>query len=104
MKWRRHRPAQSLFGQADLLHTERFSVSCCGILFMGAAEADVGANQNQGWPAAFFLCSCQCKGHRIDIVALFDSLDVPAESRETRHPVFGKASSVLPSIVMWLLA
>ena len=37
-----------------------------------------------------FPGSLERGGDRVDVVALFDSLDVPAERGETGHPVFGK--------------
>ena len=90
MEGRFHRPAQPLFGQTDLLQTERLPVGRRGVLLVGTAEADVGANLNQGGPASLFPGSLERGGDRVDVVALFDPLDVPAESGETGHTVFGK--------------
>jgi hypothetical protein len=61
-----------------------------GVLLVGTAEADVGANLNQGGPARLFPGSLQRGGDRVDVVALFDPLDVPAESGETGQTVFGE--------------
>ena len=85
-----HRPSQRLFGQADLFHTQRLPVGRRGVLLVGAAIANVGANLNQGWPARLFPGSLQRGGDGVDVVALFDLLDVPAECGETGHAVFGK--------------
>ena len=85
-----HRPPQPLFGETDLFHSERLPVGRRSVLLVGTAEADVGANLNQGGPVPFFSGSLQREGNRIDVVALFDLLDVPAERGETSHAVFGK--------------
>ena len=61
-----------------------------GVLLVGTTKADVGANLNQGGPASLFPGSLQRGGNCVDIVALFDPLDVPAESGETGHPVLGE--------------
>src|ERR1039458_3235934 len=85
-----HRPAHPLFRQTDLLHPEWLAVCCRSGLFLRTAETDVGANHNQGRPAAFCPCSLQRGGDRVDVIALFDSLNVPTESGETCHTIFGE--------------
>ena len=90
MEGRFHRPAQPFLGQADLLQAERLAVGRRGVLLVGTAEADVGANLNQGGPARLFPGSLERVGDHVDVVALLDPLDVPAERGETGHAVFGK--------------
>ena len=61
-----------------------------GVLLVGTAEADVCANLNQRGPARLFPGSLDRVGDLVDVVAILDPLDMPAESGETGHPVFGK--------------
>jgi hypothetical protein len=56
MKGRFNRPAHSFLGKADLFHTERLSVGRRSVLFVRAAEANVGTYCNQRWPSALRTC------------------------------------------------
>ncbi len=90
MKGGFHRPTQPLFGQTDLFHAERCSMCCRRVLLVGTAEPDVGPNRDQGGPVPLFPGLLQRGGNRVDVVALLDPLDVPAERGEAGCTVFRK--------------
>jgi len=58
------------------------------VLLVRTAEANVGANHNNGGSIPLFAGSVQGRGDRIDVVTPFNLLDMPAESCEARHTIF----------------
>ena len=105
IKRRFHRPAQPLLCQTDFLNAERLSVGRRGILLVGTAEADVGTNL-QSTRAGPSLAGQSRALPRFRRRRCYSQSAERASRRRRNEPRGSsvKASSVLPSIVIWLSA
>ena len=75
------RPTKGLFGQSNLVNTQRRAVGRCCVLFVGAAVGNVGAADDDGWPPGLGPRLADGIGHG-DTVVPIHSLHVPAVSLE----------------------